>query len=317
MIRHLKETGKLKPRNDAKDAAFGTSVHAAWADPEIKLDGFAAETLDKLKRLEQMLLTDWAAGREVALFAREQRLWLHYGITPMHSGRYDVAYVTTDFLSMLLIDGKTLTSPVTPADSNDQLRELVALAHDNYPAIQDFTVAIAQPNADKPVSVAFTTLSKPNSRFASCAGISPKSRLRTFRGSMAIGAGTVPLSSSVPKRKAAIEPILAYQLEREPDSQQLVLPIGESGAAFLRRLLLAEHLINTLKTAYKAFLAQNPDDLPGFALKPGRTKREIKDIRAAYDALQDVVALPDFLSAASVSVTKLQEVYGAATRAQR
>src|SRR4029077_810978 len=107
-----------------------------------------------LVRLEQMLVTDWAAGREIALLAREQRLWLHSGITPLHSGRYDVAYVTTDFSAMLIIDGKTLMHPVAPADTNDQLRELVALAHFNYPAIKTFTVAIMQPHVERATSMA-------------------------------------------------------------------------------------------------------------------------------------------------------------------
>jgi hypothetical protein len=73
---------------------------------------------------------------------------------PLHSGRYDVAYITVDFASMLIIDGKTLFTPVSPADTNDQLRELVALAHFNYPQVRSFTVAIIQPNAERPTSMA-------------------------------------------------------------------------------------------------------------------------------------------------------------------
>ena len=312
LIRHLRRTGQLKTRS-SKDSIFGNRVHSGWAGEKLALTPFEAETLEKMQRLEQMLLTDWAAGREVALFAREQRLWLHTGITPLHSGRYDVAYVTTDFSAMLIIDGKTLMHPVAPADTNDQLRELVALAHYNYPAIKTFTVAIIQPHVERPTSMA--TYDELEAELA----------LRLLRWHLNDIASLdlpriygewcryCPAMEFCPEAKAGIEPILAHQFEREPESAKLVLTIGKEGADFIRRLVAAKALCESLLSAYKAFLEENPDQIPGFTLKPGKSKRAIRDVQSAFDVLDGTVSLKDFLECASVSVTKLQSAFGAAT----
>lgn len=321
LIKHLKKTGQFEPRSledsrsaEGRGATLGNRVHAAWAgESDADLSRFELETLEKLKRLEQMLVTDWAGTREVALFAREERLWLHNGITPLCSGRYDVAYVTTDFEAMLIIDGKTLMHPVAPADSNDQLRELVALAHYNYPAIQFFTVAILQPNSEQPVSVAYYD------------PLEAELGLRLLRWHLAdiealdlpriFGAWCkhCPALAFCPEAKAAIEPILARSFDSEPESGKLVLQIGEEGSAFLARVVNAKSLCETMLAAYKGYLAENPDDLPGWHLKDGKAKRAIKDVQAAYSVLEGTVSLDAFLAAASVSITELQAAYGLAT----
>jgi len=318
LIQHLRVTGKLASKTledgrsaDGRYAAFGTRVHAAWSGVSLQLTAFEAETLEKMKRLEAMLVTDWASGREVAIFAREQRLWLHSGITPLASGRYDVAYVTTDFSAMLIIDGKTLTEPVAPADTNDQLRELVALAHFNYPAVRTFTAAIIQPHVERATSMA--TYDELEAELA----------LRLLRWHLNdIAAPDLPriygdwcrhcpAIACCPEAKAAVQPILAYQFDSDQE-HKLALPIGSEGAAFLRRLVNAKHLCETMLATYKAYLEQNPSELPGWTLKPGKVKREIKDIQAAYQALCDSVSLEAFLGCASLSVTKLQAALGTA-----
>lgn len=311
LIKHLQRTGQLQPKATSPEATIGNNIHAAWAGQPIELSSFESDTLEKIKRLEQMLLTDWAAGREVALFAREQRLWLHHGITPLHSGQYDVAYVTLDFRSMLIIDAKTLMHPVQPADTNDQLRELVALAHFNYPAIRTFTAAIIQPHVERPASVAVYD------------ELECELALRLLRWHLndieSLDLPRVygdwcrycPASAFCPEARSGIEPILAYQFERDSQNK-LTLPIGADGAVFLRRLQAARHLCETLQEAYKAFLTENPDDLPGWHLKPGKSKRSVSDLRAAFDALDGLIDLNAFLACSSVSVTKLQEAVGKA-----
>src|SRR4029077_11119147 len=209
-----------------------------------------------LVRLEQMLVTDWAAGREIALLAREQRLWLHSGITPLHSGRYDVAYVTTDFKAMLIIDGKTLMHPVAPADTNDQLRELVALAHFNYPAIESFTVSILQPHVDRPVTMATYDLLEAELALRLLRWHLDDIRARDLPRIYGDWCRYCPACEFCPEAKASIEPILAYQFDSDPQ-HKLVLTIGEEGSVFLRRLVNAKHLCETILAAYKAYLEQN------------------------------------------------------------
>jgi hypothetical protein len=319
LIRHLKETGKLEKKTleegrsaDGRYATFGLNVHAAWAGQQVMLEAFEAETLEKLKRLENLLVSDWASGREIRLFAREERLWLHHGLEPLHSGRYDVAYVTRDTSAMLIIEGKTLFHPVAPADTNDQLRELVALAHYNYPGVLTLSVAILQPHVERPLSI------------ATYDSLEAELALRLLRWHLADIAQPdlpriygpwcrfCPALEFCPEARASIEPILASEFDSDLQGR-LALPIGTDGAAFLRRVLAARALCESLQAAYKAFLSENPDALPGFSLKPGKSKRGITDVGAAYDALAGTVSLEDFLECASVSVTRLQDALGKAT----
>jgi hypothetical protein len=318
LIQYLKSIGKLAAKileegrsADGRYASFGNGIHAAWAGQKVELDGFQLETLEKLIRLEQLVVTDWAAGREIALFAREQRLWLHSGITPLHSGRYDVAYITTDFAAMLIIDGKTLTHPVAPADSNDQLRELVALAHFNYPAVKTFTVAILQPHVERSSSVA--TYDELEAELALRLLRWHLNDIRAHDLPRIFGdwCRYCPAMEYCPEARAAIEPLLAYQFERD-ERNKLILPIGQEGTNFVRRLVNVKHLCETILAAYKALLEDNPDDLPGFTLKPGKTKRSVTDAYEAFSALKDFIPLEDLLAAFSPSVTKLQAAYGAA-----
>ena len=324
LIQYLKRTGKLVDElmgesraADGRYAGFGNRVHAAWAgvggkDGEAPtLEGFEGETLEKLCRLEALLVTDWAAGREVVLFAREQRLWLHQGITPLHSGRYDVAYVTRDGTAMLIIDGKTLMHPVAPADTNDQLRELVALARFNFPSIRMFSVAIVQPHVERSTSMATYDVFEAELALRLLRWHLTEIEQLDLPRIYGDWCRYCPAMEFCPEARAAIEPVLAYQLERN-DSNQVALPVGPDGATFLRRLLIARDITETLLAAYKTFLAQNPDDLPGWTLKPGKTKRTLSDVRLAYEALQGTISLEEFLGCANVSVTKLQSALGSA-----
>lgn len=318
LIAYLKRTGKLVKKlledsrsADGRYAGFGTRVHGRWAGENVQLDPFEAETLEKLIRLEQMVLTDWARAQPFQLLAREQRLWLHAGITPVHSGRYDAAYVTRDVTRMLILDGKTLMHPVEPADTNDQLRELVALARANYQPVQEFTVAILQPHAERAVSIAVYDQLEAELALRllrwHLEDIKQTDLPRTY-GSWC---RFCPALEHCPEAKAGIEPVLATQFEDQDG--KLALPIGTDGAAFLRRLVLAKALTETLLEAYKAFLAQNPDDVPGWTLKPGKSKRTLKDAYRAFAVLDGTVDLKTFMECSSVSITKLQAAYSEAT----
>lgn len=320
LIRHLKQTGKLTPEvleqgrsADGRYASFGLRIHAAWAGQKIELSGFESETLEKLIRLEAMLVADWAGHAQVALFKREERIWLHQGITPLHSGRYDVAYVSLpNFERMLIIDGKTLFDPVAPADTNDQLRELVALGRYNYPAVKEFSVAIIQPNVDRPVSL------------ASYDALEAELALRLLRWHLNDINGIdlpriygewckfCPAMQFCPEAKAAIEPVLACHFDRDLEGK-LTLTIGEEGADFVRRLIRAKSICESMLAAYKEYLSQNPDDIPGFRLKAGRQRREIKDSQAAFNALAEFINSEEFVKCATLSVTKLEALYGVAT----
>src|SRR5215469_1988112 len=148
LIRALREAGKLKERATSPEAKSGTITHAAWAGTWSGiLSPAQEETVVALRRLERLVVTDWAGRDEYTLLGREVRLWLHGpDFEPLSSGKYDVAYGTIRTKRILIMDAKTLYGEIKPASQNAQLRELVGLARFNYPKCEEFTVAILAPN---------------------------------------------------------------------------------------------------------------------------------------------------------------------------
>src|SRR5215472_9882719 len=129
LIGELRKRGLLKEIPPGADATSGTLVHAAWAGQDVQLSPAQEQTLATLKDLETMVLADWGALEPYLLLGREQRLWCRKGIEPLHSGQYDVAYVSADldgrltWERALILDAKTLYGEIDPAEHNDQLRE--------------------------------------------------------------------------------------------------------------------------------------------------------------------------------------------------
>ncbi len=82
----------------------------------------------------------------------EQRLWLHDGIKPVMSGRFDellIAYPDSENSPCLLIDYKFGYKDVAEAAINLQLRALGVLVYNEW-GYRDIYVAVISPRASKP-----------------------------------------------------------------------------------------------------------------------------------------------------------------------
>jgi len=313
LVRELRKAAKLLATPDDPYAQSGTAVHNAWCDSSHngELSSMQRDTLASLLRMEGLLVADWAGNDPYTLLGREVRLWLHQGLEPIHSGQFDVAYGTISTGRMLILDAKTLFGEVSPAQSNDQLRELVALAAFNYPAAKEFTVAILQPWVSSRPSVAVYDQRQAELALA---------MLRT-----SIEDANDPDAPRIPgpwcskcpaiaqceeaKQQALVTTSLAKRIEKG----EYVLPIGPKGAEVLEFLAAAEPLLEALRERYKALLLQEPDAVPGWYMKEGKKVREITDIQAAYALASQYISLEQFLGAASLKVTPLQEAFGLAS----
>ncbi len=315
LVTELRKAGKLVPEPPSPAAKSGNVIHSAWAgNPEEELSVFEASTLDILQRLEKMVVTDWCQGLPCEVLGRELRLYLRKGIMPIASGALDVAYIQYEPMRILILDAKTLTGQVDPAHSNDQLRELVALTTQNYSEVSEITVGLLRPNVAERTSlsvydqlechVALAML------FKHLEEIALPNRPRT-PGDWCRYCQALPFC---PQAHAyASEPSMELGLQISKGT--LALPIGHAGTELLSKLLAARPLIERLTSMYKALLAQEPDALPGYHLRPGKQVREITDILAAWEAANQVEGfdLAAFLSATKLSVTKLEAALGKAT----
>jgi hypothetical protein len=307
LIRELRTRGMLKEIASTQDALSGTAVHAAWwCGKEAQLNPSQEKTLIELKRLEAMVLADWSGGEPFILLGREERLWLRQGIDPIHSGQYDVCYLSTDYQRALVLDGKTLFREVEAAERNDQLRELVALFRFNYPDIKHFTVAILAPNLAERVSIA--TYDQLEAELA----------LRLLRLSLLEsadpGAPRTPGAhcEHCPARLQCEEARQlighSYSLKKRIDAGEFVLPLGEKGARVLEEIKTAKTVLADLEEAYKAELKNDPDCLPGWQLSNGRKLRWIPEVEKALEAWSTQrYAMSDFLSCTDLVLHRLEE----------
>jgi hypothetical protein len=306
LIRELRERGLLKEIAPTKDALSGSVVHANWAGAQLPLDQSQEKTLLELKRLEAMVLTDWSAGEPFTLLGREERLWLRSGIEPVHSGQYDVCYLSKDYRRALILDAKTLYGEIDAAQHNDQLRELVGLLRFNYPAIGHFSVAILTPNQAERISIA--TYDQLEAELA----------LRLLRLSLFEsadpGAPRTPGAhcEHCPARLQCEEARSLighpYSVKARIDAGEFVLPLGEKGARLLEEIKTAKTVLADLEEAYKAELKTDPDCLPGWQLSNGRKLRWIPEVEKALEAWSSHrYAMSDFLSCTDLVIHRLEE----------
>jgi hypothetical protein len=306
LIRELRSRGLLKKIAASEDALYGTAVHAGWAGAKVQLDSSQEKTLIELKRLEAMVLADWSAGEPFILLGREERLWLRQGIEPIHSGQYDVCYLSTDYQRALVLDGKTLYREVEAAERNDQLRELVALFRFNYPGIKHYTVAILAPNQDERISM------------AAYDQLEAELALRLLRLSLFEsadpGAPRTPGAhcTHCPARLQCEEARQLighpYSVKARIDAGDFVLPLGEKGARLLEEIKAAKTVLADLEEAYKSELKTDPDCLPGWQLSNGRKLRWIPEVEKALEAWSSHrYAMSDFLSCTDLVLHRLEE----------
>jgi hypothetical protein len=309
LIDLLREQGKLITPEPTPEQVSGRKVHQGWDGKEVELTNDEAQTLEGLRRLEALMLAEWAGSdrsEPVVLVGREVRLWLHRGITPIYSGQWDVAY--RQGKRLLILDGKTGWEPQTPAEDNDQLRELVALARFNYDEIEEFSVAILEPRIPE------------RCRIAKYDAIEAELALRLLL--LTLDDMREPDAPRLPgpycKQCEAIGNCeeakqfvgLNYDLAKRIEAGEFVLPIGHAGTRVLDSLGVATKMVEVLKSAYKEQLTREPGSVPGWRLRDGKKMREIPDVLGTWDRMGELMGLEQFLRCLKLSVPDLENAFG-------
>jgi hypothetical protein len=309
LIRELRAQGKLTILPVEADAQSGTRVHQAWCDASNNgLSVGEVGTLESLQRMEKDLVRNWAGRDEYVLLGREVRLWLHEGFEPVHSGQFDVAYGTISARRMLIMDGKTLFSEVSPAETNDQLRELVALARLNFPECVEFTVAILQPWISREPSVAIYDRAEAELALSLLRQTIADSSDADAPRTAGAWCRHCPAIHHCEEARTLVGS--TFRLAKRIHAGEFTLPTGEQGSRFLDSVKAAETILEALKKAYREILLADPDALPGWYMKQGKKVRQITDVLAAWDIACPNMGLEAFMRTLSVSVTALEKAYG-------
>jgi hypothetical protein len=306
LIRALREAGKLLPELPDPDAERGDRVHRAWCGQVVEpaLSNWESDMLVSLQRLERLVVTDWAGKDECTLLGREQRLWLHERLEPIHSGQFDVAY-GTHTRRMLMIDGKTGFKKVTPAETNDQLRELVGLARTNFGRCVEFSVAILQPFFER-TGTSIAVYDEPEAELC----------LRQLRATIADCADPdapriaglwcdrcLAHTNCAEARAAAAH---TFELAKRIEAGEFELPLGAGATRLLDAIKAATGVLESVRQRYKLMLALDPDSAPGWYLKPGKKVRVIPDTLGAYAIAKSFMSMEEFFGATEVSITALR-----------
>lgn len=140
-------------RKYAEDADSGTRVHDVMAGkPGQTLDPAEQRMVDGLGKSRDRYVSEWedSIQHEVAAagatgdetLSIEERWWLHAGVTPVTSGKWD--HLERRGNAFLLLDYKTGWQELPALRSNLQLRVYALLVYQKHPEAESITVAIVK-----------------------------------------------------------------------------------------------------------------------------------------------------------------------------
>lgn len=222
----------------------------------------------------------------------EQRLW---SLDKTFSGKPDVVIMNGD--CAIIIDHKSGWGDVTVATHNWQLRTLAVLVHQLFKKTK-IAVAIVQPNNADPTIGTFDE----HSLVAAEATIIH-----------AINEAKQPNAKRIPSGKAC--KFCKYRPECSEARGVLVKVSTNTGipadlSLALDMIEVADMVANDIRAQAKACLAEDPNSVPGWKLRPGSVRHSIKDTAAAYAEIKDVVSPVEFTKCCTVKFGELTKVYG-------
>jgi hypothetical protein len=250
--------------------------------------------------MEKALVSAWDS--DPVLIGREHRLWFRRGLNPVSTGRYDYAYRSRDSNRVLIVDDKTGRLEVSPAEVNDQLRELAAVFYQNaLGGVEEITVAVCQPWVSRTPSVA--VFDRLEAEFAilqlqkNLAQVAEPYAIRTPGPHCKY----CPAAAHCEENRTLVNSVLS--LSDRIRKGDFALPIGKYGTLFLDKALMAQKVLEAIIAKYKELLTTEATAVPGYYLKAGYTRHIITDPGRVYDVLE--LDLDDFLKCGKFSISDL------------
>ena len=290
----------------SRAAARGSLIHAWLAGipgedgKEIKLMEPEQRTADFLQeRAQEQIARIFGDARVETLV--EKRLWLRVDGRPALSGQFDKVIHSGD--TALILDYKSGHSQPDPAEINSQLKVLSVLVALHLPQV---TTVIAQ-IISGPYGVTESRYSIAELAHAY------NEILDTLR---AIHAEDAPFHPS-PEACRYCPAALICQAVKDTimpvaRTQYSALPIEPERAAKLldEVAVIKSHLVEIEKFYFQR-LSEDPGfSIPGYALVPGVTRREVTNWHAARKRLEEFIDAADLAASETYSITDIEKALG-------
>jgi Protein of unknown function (DUF2800) len=271
------------PRSHESDA--GSAIHALWTGTkpirETTVDEM--EKAQALREQENSVAGSFFKTSSGLVRIVEGRLWHTFPAATngqnqanlKTSGQFDVTLVHPESRRALICDGKSGRLPVPPNPANLQLRRLAALLwlHLEY---QEIGVCILQPFAKGAPPCVYMTSDLQRSVGEMEDDVRQSHQPNAKRTAGADQCRYCRAREGCPTRLNWLSAALPVKGPRLPlVSAREWTPAQR--ALFLEREKDAHDWLETRKEEIKALLAETPEAVPGYGLKPGRTLETITD----------------------------------------
>ena len=274
----------------SEEGDSGAVIHALWTGTEPRREPSSDERdkAEALREQEASVRRKFFRTTEGLMRLVERRIWHAFaastdepeGRTVKTSGQFDVALVHPESRRALICDGKSGWLPVPPNPSDLQLRRLAALLWLEIDC-EEIAVCILKPfgKTEPPCVYTVSDLQRSVAEMEEDVRRShdPEARrkagleqCRYCRAREECPARLGWLSAALP---AAVHP-LPLVSARDWTPVQRVL--------FLEREKEAREWLEDRKEEIKALLAETPDAVPGYGLRPGRTVESITDSQTVW-----------------------------------
>jgi hypothetical protein len=278
------------------DAVSGTRIHAKLAGQEVELSESEAQSAGFLRERAddqvQRIFGDITPER-----ITEKRLWLELNGERALSGQFDRVSYTQSLA--LVQDFKTGWTEPDPAEQNAQMRVLAVLVALAKPTLEEVIVQIVSGPFGisearytmRELSVAYddivATLHRINTEDAAF-NPSPEACKHC------------PAALICQALKNTIGLVAKVQLSQLPD--------GERAAKLLDEVELIQGHIDEIKAYYAGRLTEDPTyELPGWAMVPGASVREVTDWEKALAKLGGYVEKEALWGAAAYRIAELEK----------
>lgn len=300
------------PDTTTPEAEHGTMLHEIMAGIKDE-EGLSADDLELIRKAREMrdnvhkqVLSP--AGKGLAGAFGELRreieveLYLRDGdLNPLISGHADEALVNDKKRSALIIDYKFGKVPVDDAPKNQQLMTYAVMLADQED-LDEVWAAIIQPAIDGNENTTIALYTKE---------VLDTWKKHLLEITQIVNEQNPPLNPSQEAchycRARGICPAARAELNKVVAQDPIPLSI-ESLPELLEKCVVAERVVEKIRSAARELLAESPMAIPGWRLKPVQ-RRVVKDPSVAFEQLSDMIEPKEFTQACSVRITELEKIY--------
>ncbi len=320
--RHQAQQGfaELPP---TEESDTGRIIHALWTgtQPLRNPTSEEAEKADALSQQERAVAAEFFGKGEEPLRIVERRLWHSVPACPEDpargtlrtSGQFDVALVHPASRRALVLDGKSGWLPVTPNPANLQLRRLVALFWLEL-GCMEIGVCILKPFSRPEPTCIYDVPDLRHSVLEMEQDIRLSHDPDARRTPGLEQCRSCRARESCPERLAWLAPALPVTASLPMISARDWTPAQR--ALFLDREKEARDWLDARKEELKALLAERPESVPGYRLRPGHMVETITNVQQVFKRFcKDLGGKPEaFLECTKVGKTALREHVRVLTR---